>query len=42
MKLVPLTLAALLAAAQALAQQGQPGAHFIESWDARYGRRRNR
>jgi hypothetical protein len=34
MKLVPLTLAALLAAAQALAQQGQPGAHFIESWDA--------
>jgi hypothetical protein len=34
MKLVPLTLAAILAAAQALAQQGQPGAHFIESWDA--------
>lgn len=33
MKLAPLTLAALLSAAPALAQQGQPGAHFIESWD---------
>jgi hypothetical protein len=33
MKPATLTLAALLAAAPALAQQGQPGAHFIESWD---------
>jgi Ca2+-binding EF-hand superfamily protein len=33
MNLASLTLAALLAASPALAQQGQPGAHFIESWD---------
>jgi hypothetical protein len=33
MKLSLLPLAALLAATPALAQQGQPGAHFIESWD---------
>jgi hypothetical protein len=34
MKLASLTLAALLVASPALAQQGQPGAHFLESWDA--------
>lgn len=29
-----LSLALLLAAAPALAQQGEPGAHFIENWDS--------
>jgi Ca2+-binding EF-hand superfamily protein len=28
-----LALSVILAASPALAQQGQPGAHFIESWD---------
>jgi hypothetical protein len=28
-----LTLALLIAAAPARAQQGQPGAHFVENWD---------
>lgn len=33
MKFASLTLITLFAAAPALAQQGQPGSHFIESWD---------
>jgi hypothetical protein len=33
MKFASLTLIAVFAAAPALAQQGQPGTHFIESWD---------
>lgn len=33
MKPLSLTLAALVFAVPAFAQQGQPGSHFIESWD---------